>query len=76
MLRIKKRIHRPCIRCDRLFEKKRKRQVWCPKCLAAAYKKGGQTRQKQYQLLGKPMSYMGSRELVPASIIAGLIHIR
>lgn len=76
MLRLKKLIHRPCIRCDRLFEKKRKRQVLCPKCLAAAYKKGGQTRQKQYELLGKPMSYMGARELVSASAIAGLIASR
>jgi len=44
--------------------------------LAAAYKKGGQTRQKQYKLLGKPMNYMGPRELVSASEIAGLIHAR
>ena len=46
MLRLKKLIHRPCIRCDKLFEKKRKRQVLCPKCLAAAYKKGGATKSK------------------------------
>jgi hypothetical protein len=44
--------------------------------LAAAYKKGGATRQKQYELLGKPMNYMGARELVSASAIAGLIASR
>jgi hypothetical protein len=76
MLRLKKRIHRPCIRCDCLFEKKRKKQVLCPRCLAAAYKKGGETRQKQYKLLGKPMNYMGPRELVSAQVIAGLISVR
>jgi hypothetical protein len=44
--------------------------------LAAAYKKGGETRQKQYKLLGKPMSYMGAKELVPASVIAGIIALK
>ena len=72
MLRLKKRIHLPCIRCERLFEKLRKRQVLCPSCLAAAYKKGGKTRQKQYELLGKPMTYMGARELVSASTITDI----
>ena len=76
MLRIKKKIHRPCIRCDRLFEKLRKRQVLCPKCLKAAYKKGGETRQKQYELLGKPMRYMGLRELAPASIVSDIGSIK
>jgi hypothetical protein len=76
MLRLKKKIHRPCIRCECLFEKKRKRQVLCPKCLAAAYKKGGKTRQMQYKLLGRPMQFRGARELIPAANIAGLFTIK
>ena len=63
MLRIKKRIHKPCLRCGKLFEKLTKRQTICKLCRKAAYKHGGKTRQKQYSVLGKEFKYRGVRKV-------------
>jgi len=62
MLRIKKRIHKPCIRCGKLFEKMSKRQTVCKPCRKVAWIHGGQTRQKQYSVLGDKFKYFGSRK--------------
>ena len=68
MLRIKKRIHKPCLRCGRLFEKLTKRQTICKACRKAAWKHGGKTRQKQYSMLGKEFKYRGVRKIQSFSL--------
>jgi len=62
MLRIKKRIHKPCIRCGKLFEKMSKRQTVCKQCRKIAWVHGGKTRQKQYSVLGDKFKYFGARK--------------
>ena len=62
MLRLKGRVRRPCVRCGKLFEKMKKRQMVCPKCRRLAYKHGGETRQKQYKALGEPFKYFTIRK--------------
>lgn len=62
MLRIKKKIHKPCLRCAKLFEKETKRQTVCKVCRKLAWKHGGKTRQKQYQMLEGKFKYFGTRK--------------
>jgi hypothetical protein len=68
MLRIRGRVRRPCIRCGKFFEKKMKRQMVCIACRRAAWKHGGQTRQKQYQALGDSFKYFGVRKVPSFSL--------
>ena len=69
MLRIKKRIHKPCVRCGNLFEKLSKRQTVCLKCRKLGWIHGGQTRQKQYEMLGDKFRYFESRKREPVEAV-------
>jgi len=68
MLRIKKKIHKPCLRCAKLFEKETKRQTVCKVCRKLAWKHGGKTRQKQYQMLEGRFKYFGTRKVPSFSL--------
>jgi len=68
MLRIKKKIHKPCLRCDKLFEKETKRQTICKKCRKLAWKHGGETRQKQHKMLKGKVKYFGIRKVPSFSL--------
>jgi len=68
MLRIKKKIHKPCLRCGKLFEKETKRQTVCKKCRKLAWKHGGETRQKQYKMLEGKFKYFGVRKVSSFSL--------
>ena len=68
MLRTRGRVRRPCIRCGKLFEKKMRRQMVCLTCRKAAWKHGGETRQKQYKALTNGFKYFGIRKVPTVSL--------
>lgn len=61
MLRTKGRMRRPCIKCGKTFEKKKKRQKLCWSCRNLAYKQGAETRQLFYQQ-NQPMRFIPEKK--------------